>query len=395
VNTALRSLAPHASRRISEALASIEGAIDLTVGYPSYGPPATFSATVADLAGRAPASGAPRPFDLYPPGRGTLELRTEIALLYEREHGLSVDPEAEVLVTHGAAGALAVAILATTEPGDELLLGDPCYMLYEPLARSLGRQVRRLPTVAAEGFKISAEALAATAGTRSRAVVVNSPANPTGAVYGRDQIGEIVAGATDLGLTVISDEVLDCFSGDSPLSARACARGQGVISVNSLSKRFGMTGWRLGWLLADAVVAEQALKAQTFLSLGVNHLSQIAAAAALDDDAANLEVAEHAAAVRANGEWLAAALAGLDLSFLRPHPPAGGFYLWVEVDREIDPPTGSSHGEEMAARLLEELGIGVVPGIAFGPSGSDFVRLSFAGRRRSLEEAVERISRWA
>jgi aspartate/methionine/tyrosine aminotransferase len=335
-----------------------------------------------------------RHFDLYAPGCGVASLRKALAELHRREHGLAVDPERELLVTHGAAGALAVSILVATEPGEELLLPDPCYMLYEPLARSLGRGVSRIPVGAESEFVLSAESLSAAMGPRSRAVLVNSPANPTGAVYSSGQLREITEAAAELGLTLISDEVLDCFSGSSPrCSARGAAEASNVICVNSLSKRFGMTGWRLGWLLAEGEVVEQAVKAQTFLTLGVNHPLQIATAAALGAEESLAELERHATEVRRNGEWLAGSLSALGLPGLWAHRPQGGFYLWVQADSD-SPSPGRSPGEELAFRLLEQLAIGVVPGIAFGPAGADHVRISFAGPRSNLEQAVNRISAW-
>lgn len=391
MNRALRELEPHASRRLSEAVAGDPQAIDLTVGYPYFGPPAELRERLrATLAGAEP--GARLACDLYAPGRGSEQLREAIARLYG-EKG-EVDPGCEVLVTNGAAGALTAALLATTEPGNEVLLPDPCYTLYEPLVRTLGRAARRVATSEEAGFALSPAALLESTGERSRAVIVNSPGNPTGSLYTETGLRALAEAAASANLVLLSDEVMDCFAGAAHVSVRRIAPESSVV-VNSLSKRFGMTGWRVGWLVAAPDVVEQATKAQTFTTLAVNHPVQDAAAAALRADGPAAELAGHAAAVRANGHWLAEALAAPCMPRLRATSSGAGFYHWFDVseaDREWALGEAMTAGERVAQHLLERHRVAVVPGIAFGPAGADFIRVSFAGPRSALEAAVERIS---
>jgi aspartate/methionine/tyrosine aminotransferase len=387
----LRTLEPHASRRLSEAVAGDPDAIDLTVGYPWFGPPAELRERLREVLAEA-EPGARLACDLYAPGRGTEELREAIARLYGEEG--EVDPEREVLVTNGAAGALAAALLAMTEPGDEVLLPDPCYTLYEPLVRCLGRDARRVATSEGTGFALSPEALTESAGPRSRAVIVNSPGNPTGSLHTESRLRSLAEAAASAGLVVLSDEVMDCFAGTAHVSLRSIAREDSVV-VNSLSKRFGMTGWRVGWLVAVPDVVEQATKAQTFTTLAVSHPVQVAAAAALGADGGAIELTAHANAIRANGRWLAEALAAPGMPALRTTSSGAGFYHWLDVseaDREWALGGAGTAGERVAQHLLERQRVAVVPGIAFGPAGADFVRVSFAGPRSALKAAVDRIS---
>lgn len=332
MNDVLHALAPHASKQISEYAALHPEIIDLTVGVPSFGPPPTFRKALADLQGHN--GDDPAPVDLYAPGRGHLGLRSEIARLYGRSYGCAVDPAQEVLVTNGAAGALSTAILTATNAGDEVLLADPCYMLYAPLVQLLGRQVKRIATSAENGFLLEDDAVKNSAGPRTRVLLVNSPANPTGTVHNRSRMEALCRLCAERGLRLLHDEVLDSFTGETlhfPAFALNAGRNT-AICVNSLSKRFGMTGWRLGWLIAEPDFVEQASKCHTFLNLAVGHAVQQAAASALADPAADEEVSRHARAIRDRGRAFLASLRevpGLQV----PGIPDGGFYAFVNVQQ--------------------------------------------------------------
>lgn len=370
--------------------------IDLTVGVPAFGPPPAFKKALA--AGLQDQSSDVRaPVDLYAPGRGHLGLRSEIAGLYGRSYGSSVDPDHHVLVTNGAAGALGTAILTATNAGDEVLLADPCYMLYAPLVQLLGRQVKHIPTSAEKGFLLDETAVAAFIGPRTRLLLVNSPANPTGAVHDRNRMASLCRLCAERGLRLLHDEALDSFAGETPhWPAFALSEGREVaICVNSLSKRFGMTGWRLGWLIAEPDFVEQASKCHTFLNLAVGHAIQQAAASALADPATDEEVSRHAQAVREHGLAFIASLGtvpGLEV----PGTPDGGFYAFVNVEqfarlRRLTPSAGNV-SRAVAEYMLHTLGVAVVPGDVYGEQGRGFVRMSFAGPENQLKEAVDRLA---
>lgn len=394
MNRLLHSLAPHSSKRISEYAQRHPGVIDLTVGLPSFGPPQAFGEALEALARLK--SGPALPQDRYAHSKGAPELRYAIARIYAKEQGLDLDPEAELLVTNGAADALWTAILAVTEPGDEILLADPCYMIYPPMVELLGRRPVRVPTDKVAGFALTSERLRAAVTPRSRVLIVNSPANPTGAVHDECALAELCNFAGEHGLVVLHDEVLDryCYRGDHRSVLAVDRHGVG-IAVNSLSKRFGMAGWRIGWLAATPEVVAQATKAHTYFLLAVNHAVQLAAATALNDPAADAEVYRHAKELRDRGRRFLAALAGVP-GFGLPGGLDGGFYAFVNV-REfallngLKPDDGQTVGEVVAEHMLYDHGVAVVPGSAFGGAGAEYVRLSFAGCPDYLDAVVQRL----
>lgn len=393
MNTSLARAKPHRSRQLADALAGRADIVDLTVGEASFGPPSRMLDRLTELiaASRDDPAG---PYHRYGHTRGAPALRAAISDWYARAYALAVDPDSEVLVTHGAAEALWLSIFASTDPGDEVLLPDPCYMLYEPITTSLGRIPIRVPTDPSDRFRLDPDAVARAAGPRTRLLVLNSPANPTGTVLEREHLAALVAVAAERGLLVVHDEVFDCFAyGVAHVPARAVDWGaSSVVLANSLSKRFGASGWRLGWLVGPAELVSEAAKAHTFVTLGVGTLVQEAAAAALADPAHEVEVAAHAHEVRARGRRLLGDLASLGFTYASP--PDGGFYLFVRFDElaaSAATPEEPSLSEALARLLLATAKVAVVPGIAFGSRGEGFVRFSYAAPQAAVDLAVERL----
>lgn len=393
MNAGLRGLQPHASKAISEEVTGDATAIDLTVGVPYYGPPPSVQEALARMISDGEERRVRQSWDIYAPALGNPALRCAIAEHYRETYGLEVDHEREVLVTHGASGALCVAIVAMTEPGDEVLIPDPAYMLYAPLVVALGRAVVRIPTSASDAFALHPTALDRCVGRRSRVVIVNSPANPTGQVIPPGRLMALAAGASDRGLLLLHDEVLDCFTQSAHLPARAIANRPSVAIVNSASKRLGMSGWRVGWLVGDSDLIAQAAKAQTFMSLGVGHAGQVAVAAGLRARNEHRWIAGHAERLVADVNWFSGALAASSAFPCRPLTPAGGLYLFVDVSDAADQfgrASDETAGEAIARALLDRVSVAVVPGTVFGERGADFVRMSIAGGRDVLEQVLER-----
>ncbi|MFI8933371.1 pyridoxal phosphate-dependent aminotransferase [Streptomyces sp. NPDC053474] len=393
MNGALSALAPHSSKRISEYVQRHPGTIDLTVGLPSFGPPRSFGERLAVLS-NSPGESA-RPEDQYAHSRGAIELRAAIAQIYRSEQGIDLDPDTQLLVTNGAAGALWIAVLTVTEPGDEVLLADPAYMIYPPMIELLGRRVVRIPTSAADGFALRVPDLRKHLTARSRVILVNSPGNPTGRVTGGGELADLCTFAAEHGLYVVHDEVLDRFAyGIEHRSVAALEHHGHGIAVNSLSKRFGMSGWRIGWMAGSPAVIAEAAKAHTFFMLAVSHAGQLAAAAALRDPEADGELSVRAAELRRCGELFLADVAQIP-GLGKTAFPQGGFYAFVDVGefarlRGIH--VKGSIGSAVAEYLLHECGVAVVPGSAFGRAGERYVRMSFAGGPGQLDRALERLA---
>ncbi|HSF40171.1 MAG TPA: pyridoxal phosphate-dependent aminotransferase [Thermoanaerobaculia bacterium] len=395
MNRDLEACRPHPSKQISDAIAADPEALNLTVGEPGYGPPARLLDRVAELTrerGEDPAPG----FNRYAHSRGLPKLRAAIAGYYRRRYGLEVDPESELLVTHGGAGALWLTVFTLTNPGDEVVIPDPCYMLFEPIARSLGRRPVRIRTRAENAFRLDPRDLAARLTPATRLVMLNSPENPTGTVYDRATLERILDLARERDFFVMHDEVFDSilFRGEHVPARLLETRSERVIMVNSFSKRFGMTGWRLGWLLAPPEVAAAAAKAHTFQSLATGTLVQEAAAEALADPASDAEVRGHCEALHAKGLRFLRGLEAIEGFALPAGPPAGGFYAFVDVTglgRRIGATDGVS--DAVVRYLLEHAKVGVVPGNGFGAGGEGYVRISYAAPEDQLEEALERLRR--
>jgi aminotransferase len=389
VNRSLVATRPHRSKQISDAVAGDPTIVDLTVGEPSYGPPGVVSDTLAALV--AVRTDEPSvPHNHYAPGRGTTELRAAISAWYRRAYGLEVDPETEILVTHGAAEALWLSVFTLTEPGDEVLMPDPCYMLYEPITTALGRVPVRVPTVPEDGFALDPEQVERAVTARTRALLVNSPANPTGTVLEPETVARLVELAAERGFHVVHDEVFDClvYEGEHVPAIAVPGGREHALVANSFSKRFGITGWRLGWLAGPAAVLAEAAKAHTLMTLAVARLPQVAVAAALAEPAIEEEVTRNCRRLRERGRRFLDEL--LALGFSCPGgAPRCGFYLFLRPDALAD---GDGSGETFAHYLLREARVAVVPGRVFGPAGDAFVRFSYAGPQDALDRALERLA---
>jgi aminotransferase len=397
LNRDLLACRPHPSKQISDAIAADPEALNLTVGEPGYGPPARLLERVAALTRERGEDPSPS-YNRYAHSRGLPKLRAAIAAYYRRRYGLEVDPDAELLVTNGGAGALWLAVFTLTNPGDEVIIPDPCYMLFEPIARSLGRHPVRIRTRAENAFRLDPRDLAERLTARTRLVMLNSPENPTGTVYDRATLERILALGREHDVHVLHDEVFDSilFRGEHVPARLLEPRTERVILVNSFSKRFGMTGWRLGWMLAAPEIVAEAAKAHTFQCLASGTLAQEAAAEALADPAGDDEVREHCTALQAKGLRFLEGLAEIPGFALPAGPPAGGFYAFVDVSelgRRIGVPAGASVSDAVVRHLLRYAKVGVVPGNGFGAGGEGYVRISYAAPEAQLQEALERLRR--
>lgn len=399
MNRDLLACRPHPSKKISDAIAGDPSIVNLTVGEPGYGPPAVVLDGLVARLGQRTEDPAPS-YDRYTHSRGLPSLRQAIAGYYRRRHGLEIDPETELLVTNGGAGALWLTVFTLTNPGDEVVIPDPCYMLFEPIVRSLGRRPVRIPTRPERRFRLDPKDFAAHLTERTRLLMINSPENPTGTVYDRQTLEELLALVTERGIHLMHDEVFDSlfFEGEHVPARLLEPQTRHTVMVNSFSKRFGMTGWRLGWMLAAPEVVEAATKALTFQCLACGTLVQEGAAAGLADPSTDQLVARHCQELQAKSLRFVDKLIAIDGFDLPAGPPRGGFYAFADVRRLYRRllAAGEAPGPEsevVARYLLEHAKVGVVPGNGFGAAGEGFVRISYAAPEAHLDEAVERLRR--
>jgi len=348
--------------------------IHMEVGQPAAGAPAT-----AIEAARAALALPLR----YTETLGIASLRRRIARAYAQWHGLDIDP-ARIVVTTGSSAGFILAFLAAFEAGDRVAVALPGYPPYRHILSALGCEPVGIDTSAATRWAMSGEALIAQHRLNPlKGVVVGSPANPSGTMMSASALAELIRSAEDAGIVVISDEIYHGL--DYAFAAECAARiSPDVIIVNSFSKYFCMTGWRIGWMVVPPPLVRAVERLQQNLAISVPTLSQIAAEAAFDGHA---ELEEVRRGYEENRRILLDGLprVGLD-SFL---PADGAFYLYADVSRF------SSDSFAFATRMLEEAGVATTPGVDFDPvRGGRFLRFCYAGAGAQMREAIERIGNW-
>jgi len=365
----------------SEALRR-EGAdvISLGQGVPGF-PPVAAAVQAARQALEEPWT------HLYGADAGLPPLREALSLWLARHHGLEVDPATEMLITAGANQAFMLAALTLLDPGDKVLLPSPFYFNHEMAVRIAGGVPVEVPLREDHGFQLTLSDLEPYLETQPRALVVVSPNNPTGAVYEPEELRHIAAAVTSRGITIVSDETYQDFTYQDAkhLSLGSLPEASShVITIGSFSKTFSLTGWRVGYLLAQPAFVEQALKVQDSMLVCATVISQKAALGALSTPAAQLT--ERLRTLDERRRLLMDRLSGL-----RPlgwHPTRGAYYAFVRV-------AGCSDSSALAEDILERVHVAAVPGSVFGPNGEGYLRLSYGSvARKDLEEACARLARY-
>ena len=364
---------------VMAAAARIEAAggrvIHMEVGQPAAPAPATaIAAAQAALAGGRIS---------YTEALGIPGLRARIAAHYREAYGLDVDP-ARVVVTTGSSGGFILTFLALFEPGDRVAIATPGYPPYRHILTALGCEPVLIETSADTRWEITGEALmVAHRQQKLDGVLVASPANPTGTMIKPEVLAELIGTAQQAGIRFISDEIYHGLDYAFP-AATAARYSDSAVVINSFSKYFCMTGWRVGWMLLPDPLVRTVERLQQNLSISVPMLSQVAALAAFDGRA-EMEGVKHS--YEENRRILLEGLprAGLD-KFL---PADGAFYLYADVSRF------STDSFAFAKDMLEQAGVAATPGIDFDPKhGHEFLRFCYAGSPEEMREAVERIGAW-
>jgi aspartate/methionine/tyrosine aminotransferase len=364
---------------VMAAAARLEAAgqriIHMEVGQPAAGAPvpAIAAAQTALVSGRIG----------YTVALGNLSLRRRIARHYAERHGADVDP-ARIVVTTGSSAGFMLAFLTLFEPGDRIAIASPGYPPYRNILTALGCESVAVEVTAATRFAITPEALLAIHRQRPlKGVLVASPANPSGTMMTADALAALAHAAEDLGITFISDEIyhgLDyAFPAETALNLSADA-----VVINSFSKYFCMTGWRIGWMVVPELLVRPIERLQQNLAISVPALSQVAAEAAFDGRD-EMEAVKHGYEVNRRILMEGLPRAGFD-RFL---PVDGAFYLYADVSRFCD------DSLDFARNMLEEAGVAATPGVDFDPvHGRHFIRFCYAGAEAEVREAVERVTAW-
>ncbi len=352
--------------------------VSLMRGEPDFDTPTH----VVDAAAAALRAGRTR----YPDNRGEVALRQAVAAKLARDNGVSYDPASEILVTTGATLGIHAALQAVLDPGDEVLMPEPIYDAYRsPVTMAGGTVVPVDAGIAGDRFTLQASAIEARITPRSRVLLLNTPWNPVGTVFGRGELEAIGALVVERGLILVSDEIYEAITyGDavhvSPASLSSALRERCVL-VNSLSKTYAMTGWRVGYCAAPAPLVEAMLLVLQQSSRGPATFVQDAAASALTGDQSCVRAMREAYAARRR--QVIDALDGI--AGIRVLPPEGGFFAMLDA-RD----TGIA-SNEIRRRLLRGSGVAVVHGAAYGPAGEGTLRVSFASGGDLLTRGLEQL----
>jgi aspartate/methionine/tyrosine aminotransferase len=319
----------------------------------------------------------------YTEALGLRALRERIAQMYAEVHGVTVSAD-RVVVTTGSSAGFLLAFLSVLEAGDRLALADPGYPSYRNILRSINIEPVALEATLADGYQPTPALLAKARETGPiKALLAASPANPTGTMLSRDQMSALILDCAVNDAIFISDEIYDRLSyGARPTTALALS--EDAIVINSFSKYYCMTGWRIGWMVVPEALLRTVERLAQNHFICPPHISQIAALAAMDCEAelsANLET------YTANRALLLDALP--KLGFTDFAPADGAFYLYADVSRL------TNDSVAFAKRMLKEAGVAAVPGQDFDPNrGQKTMRLSFAGSQETVEKAVDRLGKW-
>ena len=354
------------------------GSINLGQGFPDRDGPAEIAQAAVDaiLAGRG---------NQYPPGAGVPELRRAITDHQQRFYGLPYDPDTEVLVTAGATEAIAAAMLALVEPGDEVIAFEPYYDSYAANIAMAGG-IRVPVTLRPPGFRPDLDELREAITPRTRLILLNSPHNPTGSVFTRDELAAIAALAVERDLLVVTDEVYEhlVFDGEHVPIAQFPGMRERTVSISSAGKTFAFTGWKIGWVTAapELVAAVKTTKQfMTFVSGGPFQYAIAQALALPDEYYAGLR-----AGLAAQRDLLVAGLSGLGFTV---YPPAATYFVIADIS-----PLGERDGIEFCRTLPERAGVVAIPTALFydhAEAARTQVRFAFCKRPEVLTEAVGRL----
>ncbi|WP_285517697.1 aminotransferase [Thermolongibacillus altinsuensis] len=371
------NLKPSGIRRFFDLAASMEGVISLGVGEPDF----VTSWSVREACILSLEQG----YTSYTANAGLLELREEISRYLARNFQILYDPNSEIVVTVGASQAIDLALRAIINPGDEVIVVEPSFVSYAPLVSLAGGVPVFVQTDGKQAFKLQPEQIEKAITSRTKAMILCSPNNPTGTVLNRRELEAISAIVQKYDLIVISDEIYAELAYDEPYTSFPSIphMQERTILVNGFSKGFAMTGWRLGFIAAPKEFAQAILKIHQYAMMCAPTMAQYGAIEALKNGESDVE--EMKKSYRRRRNYFVQSLNELGLSC---HLPGGAFYAFPSIQS-----TGLT-SEQFAERLLMEEKVAVVPGNVFGQSGEGYIRCSYASSMEQLQEAIRRMKRF-
>ncbi|MBN1890860.1 MAG: aminotransferase class I/II-fold pyridoxal phosphate-dependent enzyme [Thermoflexales bacterium] len=373
----VRSVPPSGIRKFFDIAAAMKDVISLGVGEPDFVTP--------DHILQAGVAALQQGETHYTSNSGTLELRQAVAGYLKRLYGLDYDPEKELLITVGVSEAMYLGLTATINPGDEVIVPQPCFVSYCPEVIFNGGVAVTIDTRVEDAFQVTAAQIEAKITPRTKALLIGYPNNPTGAVLSRERMLEIAALAEKHDLLVISDEIYDrlVYGMEHTCFASLPGMRERTIMLGGVSKSHAMTGWRIGYSAAPEELSAAMRKVHQYTIMSAPTMSQAAAVQAL------LHGEEDVACMTAEYDRRRRFLVGgLNQIGLKCFEPRGAFYAFPSVE------VSGMNDETFAETLLREEQVAVVPGNAFGEPTGQYVRMCYATAYEKLERALERMERF-
>jgi aminotransferase len=377
VSQRIEGIPPSGIRKFFDIAATMQDVISLGIGEPDFVTPEPFlEAGIASL----------RNGDThYTSNSGILELRQSLSRHLERLYKVSYDPEHELLITVGVSEALYAALSAILDPGDEVIVPEPCFVAYTPEVLLAGGKPITIPTFVENNFQVTGAEIEAAISERTKAILIGYPNNPTGAVMSHERLMEIAQIAEKYDLLVISDEIYDqlVYGVDHICFASLPGMRNRTITLGGFSKDYAMTGWRIGYSAAPPEVSAAMRKVHQYTIMSAPTMAQVAGLAALETGQSFVEDMRQEYDRRRK-----LIVSGMNQLGLQTFEPRGAFYAFPSVA------ASGMDDETFADKLLQEEHVAVIPGSAFGPSGRGFVRCSYATAYEKIEEALHRIERF-
>lgn len=377
LSNTVQNMKPSGIRRFFDLAAGMEGVISLGVGEPDF----VTSWSVREAAINSLEQG----YTSYTANAGLIELREEISFYMNKQFHVEYSPESEIIVTVGASQAIDIAMRAILDPGDEVIVIEPCFVAYLPMVQLAGGTPVQVQTLKENDFKILPSQIEEVITEKTKAIMLCSPNNPTGSMLNKKELEELAEITKKHDLLVIADEIYAELVYDEEYTSLPSLADmkERTILISGFSKGFAMTGWRLGFVCAPPEISAAMLKIHQYAMMCAPTMAQHAALEALKNGRSDVE--EMVKSYRRRRNYIVQSLNEMGLSC---HMPGGAFYAFPSIES-----TGLS-SQEFSEQLLKQEGVAVVPGEVFGESGEGHIRCSYASSIEQLQEAMKRMQRF-
>jgi aminotransferase len=374
ISKRVQKMPPSGIRAFFELVIGMKDIISLGVGEPDFDTPWSVREAAIYSIERGETT--------YTSNKGLLELRKLINRHLIENFSVEYNPEDEILITVGVSEGMDLAIRALINPGDKVIVPEPCYVSYHPMVYLAGGEPLYLSTKSENGFKVQPKEIEAFAKLKPKAIILNYPSNPTGASYSREELLGIAKACKKLDLTVISDEIYSDLSYETPHISLTSLPGmkERTLLLNGFSKGYAMTGWRIGYAAGPRELMDAMNKIHQYTIMCAPIMGQWAACEALKNSQGAVQSMKKEYLLRRN-----LIVDGLNDIGLKCHKPEGAFYAFPSIK------SSGMDSMTFAKKLLEKEKVAVVPGTAFGPSGEGFIRMAYATALDQIKEAIKRM----